>query len=175
MLEIGSKITARVVRIEPYGIWLKRDGDDILVMAPDVSWKGCAPAEAARVGDELELVVVRYNYPKRVVVGSLKALHPEENPYRELARREPRDILIGTVRALLGDVFHVDLAQGGAWGSLPRGRVPEELKPGDKIAVRIFDLQVDEGRLTLEFVRKISPGSEAVVGNVPSHPIQPVS
>jgi hypothetical protein len=118
---------------------------------------------------------VRYNYPKRVVVGSLKALHPEENPYRELARREPGDILIGTVRALLGDVFHVDLAQGGAWGSLPRGRVPEELKPGDKIAVRIFDLQVDEGRLTLEFVRKISPGSEAVVGNVPSHPIQPVS
>ncbi len=174
MLEIGSKVTARVVRIEPYGIWLKRDGDDILVMAPDVSWKGRAPAEVAQLGDELELIVMRYNYPKRVVVGSLKALHPEENPYRELARREPGEILIATVRDLLGDAFHVDLPQG-AWGSLPRGCVCEELRPGDKVAVRIFDLEVDQGRLTLDFVRKISPGAEALVDNVPSHPIQPVS
>src|SRR5262245_34245885 len=117
MVEIGSKIKARVVRVEPHGIWLKYQDQDVVVLAPDSSWKTDAAGAAFHAGDTIEVLAVRYNYPERVLVASVKALHPEENPYRRLARLEPGETLHGKVTALFDDEIRVDFPDG-TWGKI---------------------------------------------------------
>src|SRR4051794_2009735 len=104
MVDIGAVFRARVERIEPYGVWLKHNNEDVIVLIPDLSWQRIGhPEELVSVGDVCDVFAMRYNYANRVVVGSLKALRPEENPYRKLARLEPGSVLQGKVKSTVGD------------------------------------------------------------------------
>src|SRR5689334_12205771 len=136
MVEVGTNIQARVVRIEAYGIWLKYAEEDVLVLVPEVSWKSVSrPEELVKIGDVRELRVLRYNYKDHVIVGSFKALHPEENPYRKLSRLEPGTILLGKVSMVLDDAVKVDLPDS-VYGTIPRSRALE-VSRGDTVEVKI--------------------------------------
>ena len=39
MIEIGSSVIAVVERVEPYGVFLARDGDTIFVPTGNLAWK----------------------------------------------------------------------------------------------------------------------------------------
>jgi len=150
MVEIGSIIRARVTRLEPYGIFLEHAEGPVCVLLPDVSWSAQGDLqERIRVGAEYDVLVLRYNYRDRIVVGSIKRLHPEENPYRQLSRLEPGTALPAKVRHSAGSEVTVEL-ENGAWGHAPRHLLPAGLKAGDLIEVVITGLEVDEGRLWLE-------------------------
>jgi small subunit ribosomal protein S1 len=150
MVEVGSVINAKVVRIEPYGVWLDFRGERALVLVPELSWKKIAhPTEIVHEGDAIDVYVSHYNYKDQVIVGSVKRLCPEQNPYRELSRFAPGTPLHATVVSLFSDEVTVELANG-AWGHIRRDRLPEHIQRGDSIEAVITDLQVDQGRLTLE-------------------------
>jgi len=154
MVEIGSVIQARVVRLESYGAWLKHNTEDVVILIPEISWHGVRhPGDVLAVEDVLDVFVVRYNYKDRVIVGSLKALHPEENPYRRLGRLEPGTVLVGRVASVFGNEAWVDLP-GGAYGKIPSHALTEAVYRGDKVEVTIAALEVDAGHLTLNLVRK---------------------
>jgi ribosomal protein S1 len=154
MVEIGSVIEARVVRLEPFGVWLKHGAEDVLVLVPELSWKpGTEPRQMAAIGDDLRVRVLRYNYKDRVILGSVKALYPEDNPFRKLARLEPGSVLVGKVRTVFDDEVRIDF-DGGAWGKIPRNGLAADLHVGDEVEVVIQSLEVDEGLLTLDFVGK---------------------
>lgn len=98
MVEIGSIIRGKVNRVEPYGVWLEHAQGPVLVLAPEVSWSDRRPlSEMIRPGEQYDVIVLRYNYRDHVAVGSIRRLHPEENPYRQMARLEPGTVLRGRV------------------------------------------------------------------------------
>lgn len=150
MVEIGSAIQARVVRIEHYGIFLKYESQDVFINLPELSWFPVRNLqETIHIGDVLNVHVLRYNYSKKTIVGSLRRLHPEKNPYRELSRLDPEEPLSGKVMAILAGDVTVQFPNG-AWGHVAASRMPGEVKVGDSVEVLITGLEVDEGILSLE-------------------------
>ena len=149
MVEIGSVIEAVVTCVEPFGVFLRYGPEEVLVLLPEFSWKPAKDLkQRVQVGDRLKVYVLRYNYQKRQIVGSVRRLHPEENPYRELARLPPGEVLPGIVTLDAGGDLTVRLPNG-AWGHLPKNCLTREWGVGETIAVEIGSLNVDEGRLTL--------------------------
>ncbi len=149
MIEIGSTIEAVVTRVEPYGIFLRRGEEEVVVLLPEFSWRRVKNLrEVVHIGDHLTVVVLRYNYKDRKVVASVRRLHQEENPYRELSRLPAGATLEGTVTLIAGDHLTVELPNG-AWGSLPRLALPNEAHVGQKLKLEVESLDVDEGRLAL--------------------------
>jgi ribosomal protein S1 len=150
MLEIGGIIEGTVKRIEPYGLFLNHEDGTVVVLVPEVSWRGHPGLlERFQVGDLLRALILRYNYQDNVYVGSIRRLHPEENPYRELSRLRPRTVLQGKVKSLAGNEVTVSLPNG-AFGHVPKRRMPAHWQRDQIVPVVITALEVDEGRLWLD-------------------------
>jgi ribosomal protein S1 len=149
MIEVGSVIAVEATQIVPYGVWFRHQGEKGLVLITDLSWEPVHdPSEIVHVGQTFDVKAIRYNYKNRQIVGSLKALEPEKNPYRKLARLEPGTILEGRVSTTSnGDTF-VYLPYNTC-GHIPTTADRRELKPGERVKVSIASLEVDEGRLVL--------------------------
>jgi ribosomal protein S1 len=159
MVEIGSVIRAKVTRVEPFGIYLDHEGQTVCVLAPDIAWHDTRKLlERAQIGEEYDVRVLRYNYRDRIIVGSIRLLHPEENPYRELSLLAPGELLHGKVTCAAGGELTVVLPNG-AWGHLPQRLLPHEVKVGDDVNVEISALDVYEGRLRLAPARPASQSS----------------
>ena len=165
MVEIGSVIRGRVIRVEPYGVFLCYGDETVFVHLPEIAWsdKKHLP-ERFRVGEEQDVYVLRYNYEDKMIVGSIRRLHPEQNPYRTLSRLEPGEVLCGKVSNALGNSVTVQLANG-AWGRIPKYRLHTDVKVGDAVKVKIAALDVDEGHLTLDLVGK-EEGSSSSPGEI---------
>lgn len=149
MVEIGTTISATVTRIEPYGVWLEHHGEKVLVLAPELSWESAKRIpDMVQVGQELIVKAIRYNYPKHTIVGSVRALQPEKNPYRQLSLLDPDTSLTAKVIFLAGDTVTVEL-QNKAWGHLPIDGLEPQLRLGDVVEVVIYTLEVEEGRLVV--------------------------
>lgn len=150
MVEIGSILRARVTRVEPYGIFLEHPEGPVCVLVPEVSWSAKGDLrERVRRGEAYDVLVLRYNYRDQIIVGSIKRLHPEENPYRQLSRLEPGQVFQAKVLHNAGSEMTVELPNG-AWGQVPLRLVPTELNAQDTMDVVITSLEVDEGQLWLE-------------------------
>jgi ribosomal protein S1 len=150
MVEIGTTISARVTRIEPYGVWLDHDGEKVLVLIPYFSWAPVQDlSQHVRVGQDLAVKVIRYNYQNRVIVGSRRALEPEKNPFRLLSFLDPGTPIEARVVLVNANDVTLELPNK-VWGNLPRHRLPGEPKLEEVIQVVISALDVDEGRLTLD-------------------------
>lgn len=172
MVEIGSVIRGKVNRVEPYGVWLEYGREPVLVLAPEVSWTEPRPLrEVFRTDDECDVVVLRYNDRDRVIVGSIRRLHPEQNPYRQLASLQPGTILGGRVRLLAGDQVTIELPNR-AWGHVPRHTLPDGVQTGDGVDVEIVAIEVDEGRLLLAPVVADAHAANGCAP-VPAKPPQP--
>jgi ribosomal protein S1 len=149
MVEIGSVIEAAVEGVEVYGLFLKHGQEHVFVHLPDVSWTDTRDLrERFKPGDVLKVFVLRYNYRDRIVVGSLRRLCPEDNPYRALSRLPPGTLLEGRVTSLAGDEVTVEVANN-AHGYLPKIHLHKQLTLGQRVRVAISGLEVDEGRLRL--------------------------
>ena len=150
MVEIGNVIEGTVDRIEPYGLFLNHAAGKVVVLGPEVSWHDHRNLrERFKIGDVLRVLVLRYNYKDEVYAGSIRRLHPEHNPYRDLSRLRPGTVLQGKVTSLAGDEVTVGLPNG-AFGHVPKYRTPSHWERGQMVPVFITALEVDEGRLWLD-------------------------
>jgi small subunit ribosomal protein S1 len=150
MVETGSIIKAQVVKFEPHAVWLEYQNEKIIVLIPEITWKIIRhPSEIVRLGESLSILVLRYNYKDKLIVGSIKRLHPEENPYRELSRLSPGTSLPGRVDLVLPEDILVEL-ENGARGRMAKKLLRGPLGRGAKVDVVISSLEVEEGLLVLE-------------------------
>jgi small subunit ribosomal protein S1 len=150
MIEIGSVVSAQVERVEPYGVYFRAADDTVLVLAPDVAWTGRVNlAEAFPVGTTRDVMILRLNYKTGEYVGSIRRLHPEDNPYRQISLRRPGEVLHGKVTGAYSNGASVRLPNG-AYGNVPATELRDRIvSVGDEVEVVIRALDVDEGRLTL--------------------------
>lgn len=172
MVEIGSVIEAVVTRVEHFGVFLKYDSEEVVVLLPELSWEPMQDLRhAIHVGDRLSVLVLRYNYQKKQIVGSLRRLHPEKNPYRELARLVPGEVLHGVVISAAGADLSVRLPNG-AWGYLSKRGWATEPNIGETVAVQIDSVEVDEGKLTLAPAHHARFNGDGCGNIVPETPIE---
>ncbi len=170
MVEIGSTIQAQVSRVENFGLFLKYKNETVCVLVPELAWRPIRDLhQQYQVGDVVDVYVTHYNYADRQIVGSIRRLHPEENPYRQLSRLEPGRVLQGQVLHSAGELVTVQLPND-VWGHIPKHRLRTELKKGDRVDVVISQLDVDSGSLYLDLARsKVNAVDHAAEESAGSH------
>lgn len=96
----GSELSGVVKNLTDYGAFIDLGGVDGLLHITDISWKRIRhPNEILKIGDEVKVVVLKYDREKGRVSLGLKQL--TEDPWRDISRRYP----IGT--RIFGQVTNI--------------------------------------------------------------------
>jgi ribosomal protein S1 len=150
VIEIGAVVDAVVSRVEPFGVYLTQDKDTIFVPLSNLAWLPHPLTIAAlQPGQTVMVLVERLNYKTKVYAGSVKRLHPEENPYRAFSRQPPDQVFGGKVKMIHHDGVVVDVGKGCV-GELPLTEQTKALAEGSQVQVQITALELNEQRMTLK-------------------------
>ncbi len=164
-LEEGKEILGIVKNITDYGAFVDLGGLDGLLHITDMSWKRVKhPNEILKVGDSIQVRVLKYDREKKRVSLGLKQMGSD--PWQDIARRYPtKTRLFGHVTNLMDYGCFVQIEEGIEglvhvseidWTNknVHPGKL---LKLGDEIEVMV--LEVDEPR------RRISLGMKQCLPN----------
>ncbi|RKZ51152.1 MAG: hypothetical protein DRR16_23115 [Candidatus Parabeggiatoa sp. nov. 3] len=143
-------LEAKVVRIEAYGVYLDYLGKEILVLIPELSWKPIQhPSEIVQLDERVRVYIIKYNYETQKIVGSIKILAQESNPYYKLRR-----FGIGTeVKAKIKGIYDDEatiILPFNIWEFVPKTILPDNINPGDEIEVIIQEVDADQRRVKLK-------------------------
>ena len=142
MMTIGEVVRAAVTRAEVYGLYLACDGQDLLVLIPEVAWttevRDCR--DFAGVGDEFDVKVLAFDEKTGLHWGSIKQAHPEDDPWRDPEAFRPGTIWVGTVthrysarRSEWGPSGYIVRLWPGVSGLLREAEGGKDLTVGDRV------------------------------------------
>ncbi len=162
-----NKVFRGVVRrITDYGAFVDLGGVDGLLHITEMSWTRINhPSEVVRVGDRIDVMVLRFDREEERVSLGLKQILPD--PWEDArARFRVGQIVPGTVSRLVPTGAFVRL-ENGIEGILPNAEIPGErgqrardlLSPGDSIQVKIISIRPSERRMTLS-LRQVQQAHE---------------
>lgn len=157
-MDVGDIVHATVKRVEVFGIFCECHNHEILVLIPEISWiasfKSCT--QIAAIGDTLEIKIIGIDNRRNKIAGSLKALHPDNDPFGGSWNLSVGDILNASV------VRWVEPADGledaGAYlitlrpGALAMLCCSDatEFRPGDTCEVRITAINPNRRSVAVE-------------------------
>lgn len=150
MLEIGSVVNAEVVRIMPYGLYLRAGDDTVLITVGQISWTPTRETSSQfQVGQTLRVLIERFDYAKKVYAGSMRLLTPELNPYREFSMLPAGTVLRGRVKMMHQNGVTVELNEWCS-GELPLTDETRKLSVGTEVEVQITSLELSPQYMTLK-------------------------
>ena len=131
-----------------FGLFCEYGTHEILVLIPEISWipSFASCEQVAAVGDELEFKIVHIDKERNKIAGSLRALHPESDPWHGAWQLGVGDVLDATVVRWVdkadrcGDKGGYLLALRPAALVMLCGQEAGRFKSGDKCAVRIASI-----------------------------------
>ncbi|MBN1452734.1 MAG: S1 RNA-binding domain-containing protein [Anaerolineales bacterium] len=153
-LNIGDVLTGKAVNLVKFGAFVDLDGVEGLVHISELAWyRVNHPGELIELGEEIEVQVLEIDVERERVSLSHKLLL--ENPWDEVKERYQQDDLVQVTVSSVQDY--------GVFARLPVGvdglihvseltnpeHFQEILSPGDRIFVRVIDMNVDEERVSL--------------------------
>ncbi len=103
-LKVGDRVRGRVKTLRDFGAFVDLGGIDGLLRARDIAWERVRdPADFLRLGEEVEVEVLRIDPSKQRIGVGLKQIHPQ--PPRDAAERaesgpEPKAQLAGRVAGM---------------------------------------------------------------------------
>ena len=158
-LQVGQRLKGKVKRFTVYGAFVDIGGYEGLLHVSEISWTRLEhPREALRIGDEIEVVVIRLEPERGKVALSRRQLLPD--PFLEVAQRYRE-----------GDVLELPISRverTGAFAKLPEGVeafIPlSELT--SKRGVRNAQEVVSSGEMVTARVRVIDPQRRRMVLSV---------
>ncbi len=159
-LKPGDVVKAVVRKTAVFGLFCECGPHEILVLIPEISWipSFASCEQAAAVGDELEVKIVHVDRDRNKIAGSIKALHPESDPWHGAWQLGIGDVLEATV------VRWVEQADrcGGAGGYLLAlrpaalvmlcGQESGRFSRGERVAVRVSAIDARQGKVTVALV-----------------------
>jgi len=87
VVQVGDVLEVIVTRVQNYGLFIVADDLPGLILIPELSWDRIShPSQIADVGDSLRCKVIHLpdqKPPATQFVASIRALHPENNPWRD--------------------------------------------------------------------------------------------
>ncbi len=155
-LKKGDRVKGKVSSIVSFGAFVNLGGIDGLVHISELSWCHVEkPSEIVSVGDEVEVEILDIDRDRERISLSLKAT--QEDPWEQLSKSvKPGEIIEGTITKLVPFGAFVQVAPGIEGlihiSELSNRHVemPEEVvKIGEKIRVKVIDIDVDRRRISL--------------------------
>ncbi len=156
-LQVGQLKTGTVRSVVDYGAFVDIGGVDGLLHVTDMSWgRITKPEEVVKVGDKVEVKIIKLQRAQRKVSLSLRQATP--NPWQAASDKyKPGETHQGRVLRMQNFGAFVEL-EPGVEALLPvselswtrRVRHPSELlKEGDVVEVRILGIEADKQRISL--------------------------
>ncbi|MDB5336316.1 MAG: rpsA [Planctomycetaceae bacterium] len=151
LLSVGMIVDGVVTRLEPYGAWIEVEGRTGLVTIPEVSWSRIRhPGEALSVGQTLQVKILS-TFEGRPFGASVRALHPELDPWYDPALFAVGTEFVGTVERKLEYGCIIGITPDVA-GLLPRDAGGDSLDSGDQVRVRIEKVELAARKIELSLV-----------------------
>ena len=156
-LEEGSVVKGIVKNITDYGAFLDLGGVDGLLHITDMAWKRVKhPSEVIKVGDEIDVKVLKFDKDKTRVSLGLKQLN--EDPWFEISNAHPIGSIISGKITNIADYGCFVEIQNGIEGLVHVSEMdwanknanPEKLVSlGQEINVKILDIDPERRRISL--------------------------
>jgi small subunit ribosomal protein S1 len=144
---VGELIDTQVTRLEPYGAWIEDNaGNPGLVVIPEISWSRIShPGDVLAVGKHVTVKILALP-ADRPFAASLRAVHPEDDPWFK-----PELFAVGTrFRATVVQVLEygcfVEL-RPEVRGLLRREHWPARLELGDLLDVKVTSSNSESRRV----------------------------
>jgi small subunit ribosomal protein S1 len=155
-LEVGQIIHGPIVNIVKFGVFVDLDGVDGLVHISKLDWTHVAhPSDLFEVGDEIDAKVTDINLEKERVSLNRKSLLPSPWDQFNESHREG-ETMEGRVTNVLDFGAFVELSEGveglvhvSEIGYSANGKPQEIVKKGDRVLVRILDIDPSKERISL--------------------------
>jgi small subunit ribosomal protein S1 len=168
-IEEGKTIKGVVKNLTDYGAFLDLGGIDGLLHITDMAWKRVRhPSEIVEVGDEIEVVVLKFDKERTRVSLGLKQLGSD--PWTEIARRYPEGSrLTGKVSNITDYGCFVEIEDGveGLVHVSEMDWTNKNVNPasvvtlGDEVEVVILDIDQERRRISLGMKQcKVNPWDE---------------
>ncbi|MBU3206028.1 30S ribosomal protein S1 [Clostridium algidicarnis] len=164
-LKIGEKRNGEVVRLARFGAFVDIGGIQGLVHISDLSWKRISdPQEVVSVGDEVQVYILDFDKEKNRVSLGLKDL--AQDPWNTVnTKYKVNDIVEANISNIAKFGAFVQI-EPGVEGLVPLGEIQEErvinasdiLEKGQKVRVKILNMDVDAHRITLSIKEAIDDG-----------------
>jgi small subunit ribosomal protein S1 len=160
----GAVLEGRVKNMTPYGVFVDLGGIDGLLHITDLSWGRVAhPSEVVRAGQQLKVMVLKFDRERERVSLGLKQLMP--NPWEEAASKfHVGDRATGRVVGIVDYGAFVELEPGVeglihisemSWSK--RLKHPSKiLNPGDQVEVAVLDVNPSQRRISLSLKQTLS-------------------
>ena len=155
-LSVGEVRRGKVTGISTFGAFVDLGGADGLVHISELSWGTVrSPEEVVRVGDEVDVYVLRIDAENRKIALSLKRLQPE--PWETINERyQPGDIVDATVTKLT-DFGAFARVEGSVEGLIHISELAsrvinhprEVVGEGDNVRLKILRIEPERRRLGL--------------------------
>ncbi len=150
----GIKVQGKVRGFTAYGVFVELDNSlEGMIHISDISWtrRVAHPQDIFKKGQKVEVVVLSVDSQNRRIALGLKQLQP--NPWPEIAAKYPLDTVIETEVVNITDfgVFvkiNEDL-EGLVYTSEIDKDNLTQLKPGDKLKVKVIKVDVEEAKIGL--------------------------
>jgi ribosomal protein S1 len=159
MLNVGDVVQATVTRTEVYGVYLTHQGQEILVLIPDVAWVPTVHdcREFARPGDELDVKILLFNAKEGIFRGSIKDVHPEDDTWHDPSVFQTGTEWTGRVTKQVsasrsdGGLFGYIIEQRpGVSGLLRSEDAGRSLSVGDSVDIIIVEVDSSSKKITLK-------------------------
>ncbi|MEW9093778.1 MAG: 30S ribosomal protein S1 [Clostridiaceae bacterium] len=164
-LKDGERRKGKVTKLMRYGAFVDLGGVEGLIHLNDLSWKRVnKPEEVVSVGDEVEVFIISSDKSKNRISLALKDV--KDNPWENIAFNIG-DVLEGKIVRILDFGAIVELTSGIEGlvhiSEISDERIlkPEEvLKIGDKVKVKVLDIDKKSQRMSLSIKSASNPYEE---------------
>lgn len=157
MMKEGSKVRGMVKNITEYGAFLDLGGIDGLLHITDMSWGRIKhPSEVVNVGDEIEVMVLKYDSEKERVSLGLKQL--QRDPWLDTAEKYSKGSQVtGKVTSLVDYGAFVEIGEGveglihvSEMSWTKKVKHPSQiLNIGDEVRAMVLDIDQENRRISL--------------------------
>jgi 4-hydroxy-3-methylbut-2-enyl diphosphate reductase len=166
-IEVNSIVEGIVQRLTDFGAFVDLGGVDGLIHISDLSWfRVKHPSEVVKIGDRVQVKILDFDKEKNRISLGLKQTLPE--PWKLFSEnRKLGDVTEGKVVNLLDFGAFVRLEEG-VDGLVHVSQISKEhinkpadkLKIGDKVTVKIIDINEEERRISLSIKETLEDNIE---------------
>lgn len=151
---VGSKVQGKVRGFTDYGAFVELDGSlEGMIHISDMSWtkRVAHPQELLKKGQKVDVSVLAVDAQNRRISLGLKQL--QVNPWTEIAEKYPLDTVIEAEVVNITDfgvfVKITDELEGLVYASEIDKEKTAQLKPRDKIQVKVMKVDVEQAKIGL--------------------------
>ena len=151
---VGSKVSGKVRGFTDYGAFVELDNSlEGMIHISDMSWtkRVAHPQDVLKKGQKAEVTVLSVDGQNRRISLGLKQL--ESNPWLEIAKKYPLDIVIETQvvqQAPFGVFVKIDdNLEGLIYASEIDKEIADKLKPLDIIKAKVIKVDVEQAKIGL--------------------------